>query len=83
MIEEILHLLGQPTDAYDLVTDRPGHDLRYAIDSSKLRTDLGWSPTYRNFTEGLEATIDWYKANESWWLPAKQATEAKYAGQGQ
>ena len=83
VIEEILHLLGQPTDAYDLVTDRPGHDLRYAIDSSKLRTDLGWSPTYRNFTEGLEATIDWYKANESWWLPAKQATEAKYAGQGQ
>ncbi len=83
VIESILGLLGQPTDAYDLVTDRPGHDMRYAIDSSKLRAELGWKPTYRNFTEGLTATIDWYRANESWWRPAKDATEAKYAKTGQ
>ncbi len=83
VIEEILSLLGQDPSAYDLVADRPGHDLRYAIDSTKLRTELGWEPTYKNFTEGLKATIGWYEANQDWWLPAKQATEAKYAQQGQ
>jgi dTDP-glucose 4,6-dehydratase len=83
VIEAVLGLLGQPTDAYDLVADRPGHDMRYAIDSSKLRAELGWTPKYRNFTEGLQATIDWYSANESWWRPAKEATEAKYAKTGQ
>ncbi len=83
VIEEILALLGQDPSAYDLVADRPGHDLRYAIDSTKLRTELGWEPTYKNFTEGLQATIAWYEANQGWWLPAKQATEAKYAKQGQ
>ncbi len=83
VIEAILELLGQPSDAYDLVADRPGHDMRYAIDSSKLRAELGWTPTYRNFSEGLSATIDWYRDNESWWRPAKDATEAKYAKTGQ
>ena len=83
VVEAILGLLGQPTDAYDLVNDRPGHDMRYAIDSSKIRAELDWKPKYRNFTEGLMATIDWYRANESWWRPAKEATEAKYAQTGQ
>ena len=83
VIEAILELLGQPADAYDLVADRPGHDMRYAIDSSKLRAELGWTPTYRNFAEGLKATIDWYRDHESWWRPAKEATEAKYAKTGQ
>jgi dTDP-glucose 4,6-dehydratase len=83
VIEEILTLMGQPRDAYDLVADRPGHDLRYAIDSTKLRTELGWTPTYPSFSQGLQATIDWYEANQAWWAPAKDATEAKYARQGQ
>ncbi len=83
VIEDILALLGQPTDAYDLVADRPGHDMRYAIDSSKLRDELGWKPTYRNFGEGLLATITWYRDNESWWRSAKDATEATYAKTGQ
>ena len=83
MIELILQLMGEPTDAYDHVNDRAGHDMRYAIDSTKLRTELGWEPTYREFESGLAATIDWYRANEDWWRPVKKATEAKYAAAGQ
>ncbi|HVK44856.1 MAG TPA: dTDP-glucose 4,6-dehydratase [Micropruina sp.] len=83
VIELILELMGQPSDAYDHVNDRPGHDLRYAIDSTRLRDELGWRPTYRDFRSGLAATIDWYRENEAWWRPMKAATEAKYARTGQ
>jgi dTDP-glucose 4,6-dehydratase len=83
VIELILELMGQPAAAYDHVNDRAGHDLRYAIDSTRLRTELGWLPAYRDFESGLAATIDWYRANQSWWRPMKQATEAKYAKAGQ
>jgi dTDP-glucose 4,6-dehydratase len=82
VVEMILELAGQPTDAYDLVTDRPGHDMRYAIDSSKLRAELGWAPQYSSFRDGLSATLAWYRENEAWWRPRKEATEAKYARQG-
>ncbi len=83
VVETILELLGQPRDAYDHVNDRAGHDLRYAIDSTKLRADLGWSPAYPDFRAGLADTIGWYRANEAWWRPQKAATEANYASQGQ
>lgn len=83
VVELILTLMGQPADAYDHVTDRAGHDLRYAIDPSKLRDELGWTPQHGNFEAGLTATIDWYRNNESWWAPAKDATEAFYASKGQ
>ncbi|MBN9213837.1 MAG: dTDP-glucose 4,6-dehydratase [Microbacterium sp. SCN 70-200] len=83
VVELILTLMGQDADAYDHVTDRAGHDLRYAIDSTKLRTELGWAPQYRDFEAGLAATIDWYKANEAWWAPAKDGVEAFYASKGQ
>ncbi|MEV8274807.1 dTDP-glucose 4,6-dehydratase, partial [Microbacterium sp. NPDC077184] len=83
VVELILSLMGQPSDAYDHVTDRAGHDLRYAIDSTKLRTDLGWTPTYQDFEAGLAATIDWYRANEAWWAPTKDGVEAFYASKGQ
>ena len=79
VVELILQLSGLDNDAFDLGSDRPGHDLRYAIDSTKLRTELGWAPRYANFEDGLAATIDWYRANEAWWRPQKDATEAKYA----
>ena len=82
VVELILTLLGQAADAYDHVTDRPGHDLRYAIDSSKLRDELGWQPRYSDFEAGLAATVQWYRDNEEWWMPQKRATEAKYAEQG-
>lgn len=83
VVELILTTMGQPADAYEHVTDRAGHDLRYAIDSTKLRTELGWAPSYGDFESGLAATIDWYRANEDWWAPSKDATEAFYAGKGQ
>lgn len=83
VVSLILKALDQPEDAFELVADRPGHDLRYAIDSSKLRAELGWTPSYGRFEDGLEATVDWYRRNEDWWRPQKQATEAKYQEQGQ
>jgi dTDP-glucose 4,6-dehydratase len=83
VLELILELLGQPRDAFDQVTDRVGHDLRYAIDASKLRDELGWTPQYTDFRDGLAATVDWYRDNEEWWGPLKQQVEAKYAAQGQ
>ena len=83
VVELILELTGQPRDAYDHVADRAGHDLRYAIDSTKLRTELGWRPHYSDFRKGLEATIDWYRRNEAWWRPQKAATEERYRAQGQ
>ncbi|MFC0681399.1 dTDP-glucose 4,6-dehydratase [Lysobacter korlensis] len=83
VVELILELVGQPADAYDHVVDRAGHDLRYAIDWSKLRTELGWRPRFSDFRAGLEATIAWYRDNEAWWGPQKATTEARYAAQGQ
>lgn len=78
VVESILEMMGKDRNDYDHVNDRPGHDLRYAIDSTKLQTELGWQPRYTNFNDGLKATIDWYTTNEDWWKPLKAATEAKY-----
>lgn len=78
LFEMILEIMGKPTDWYDHVNDRPGHDMRYAIDARKLRSELGWEPKYEVFRDGLAATIEWHKANEAWWRPQKEATEAKY-----
>lgn len=83
VLELILQEMGQPKDAYEMVKDRPGHDLRYAIDSSKLRSELGWEPKFTNFEDGLQDTINWYKDNEPWWKDEKAEVEAKYANNGQ
>ncbi len=83
VVREILRQLGRPDDDYDLVTDRAGHDLRYAIDSSKLRAELGWSPIFADFESGLAQTIRWYEDHENWWRTHKEATEAAYAVRGQ
>ncbi|KHL19383.1 dTDP-glucose 4,6-dehydratase [Mumia flava] len=83
VVEAILRIMGRSEDDYDLVADRPGHDLRYAIDSTKLRTELGWSPSFTDFEEGLAATLQWYRDHEAWWRPHKDAVEAAYARSGQ
>lgn len=78
VVEMILEAMGKDPTDYDHVNDRPGHDLRYAIDSSKLRSELGWQPKYTDFKSGLADTVKWYQDNEAWWRPAKEETEVKY-----
>lgn len=79
VLELILKELHMPNDFYDHVTDRAGHDLRYAIDSTKLYKELNWKPKYTNFEEGLRQTIQWYKDNQEWWEHEKDEVEANYA----
>lgn len=86
VIEMILQLMDKPSDWYEHVNDRPGHDMRYAMDSTKLRAELGWQPRYTDtngMRQGLKATIDWYTQNRAWWEAQKSAVEAAYAKQGQ
>jgi dTDP-glucose 4,6-dehydratase len=83
VIATILRLMGRPEDDFDHVNDRAGHDLRYAIDSTKLREELGWRPHFTDFEQGLADTIAWYREHEDWWRPHKAAVEAKYAEAGQ
>ena len=82
VLRMIMRLMGQPEDAFDWVRDRPGHDRRYAIDSSKLRAELGWKPAHTDFESGLHDVVDWYATHRDWWEPAKAATEARYRAQG-
>ena len=79
----ILSLLGRPIDAFDLVNDRAGHDMRTRSTGRSCATSWGGDPGTRDFGEGLAATIGWYRANEGWWRPQKAATEAQYARAGQ
>ncbi len=78
----LLEIMDKPAAWFELVPDRPGHDLRYAIDSSKLRAETGWQPRYRDVRSGLEQTVAWYRANEAWWSRDKARTEAAYAELG-
>ena len=68
VIRKILRTLGKPEGLISFVEDRPGHDIKYSLDSSKIRTELGWKPKF-SFEEALEATVNWYKENEWWWKP--------------
>ena len=83
VLRTLLELMGRDPDDFDHVVDRVGHDLRYAIDPTLLCNELGWAPKYTDFSEGLRATIEWYRENESWWAPLKAAVEARYEQRGQ
>ncbi len=78
----VLRLMGRPEDDLEMVADRTGHDQRYAIESGKLRLELGWRPRFHDFETGLAETIEWYRAHRDWWSPHKAATEAAYAAKG-
>ena len=79
IVRALLRIMGKPEDWFDFVADRPGHDVRYAIDPTKLTEELDWSPRYQDLQAGLEATVAWYTENRGWWEPAKRLTEEKYA----
>ena len=78
VIALILELMGKPADWFDHVPDRPGHDLRYAIDATKLRTETDWHPAHPDVRSGLADTIAWYEDNQDWWRTAKVVAEARY-----
>jgi dTDP-glucose 4,6-dehydratase len=83
VMRTLLRLMDRDPGDFDHVTDRAGHDLRYAIDPTRLRDELGWTPEHVDFESGLRATIDWYRANESWWRPMKDGVESAYVERGQ
>jgi len=75
----ILAELGLPESLKQIVPDRPSHDRRYLLDSTKLRTQLGWSPEI-GFHDGIKATIAWYRDNEAWWRPLTKRVPVEEAG---
>ena len=80
VITMICELMG---GEFEHVADRPGHDMRYAMDATKLHDELSWQPRYTDMREGLANTIEWYRSNEAWWREAKDAVEEGYAQRGQ
>lgn len=78
--KKVLAILGKPESLIEFVKDRPGHDRRYPIDSTKIKTQLGWQPGV-SFDEGLKRTIDWYEQNEWWWRPLKDKNSDYYQKQ--
>ena len=71
IVKKILEILNKPEDLIKYVEDRPGHDFRYSLDSSKIRSELNWSEN-TNFDEGLKKTVDWYLSNSAWWQNISQ-----------
>jgi dTDP-glucose 4,6-dehydratase len=74
----ILGYMGEGEDKIEFVSDRPGHDRRYAVNWNRIHQELGWQPEH-DFKDWLKETVDWYKANESWWRPLKKGAEQFYA----
>jgi dTDP-glucose 4,6-dehydratase len=77
VVKRILELTGRDESLIEHVRDRPGHDRRYSLDSSKTQTALGWQAAV-GFHEGLERTVDWYRANEPWWGPIRSGEYRAY-----
>lgn len=78
IIKKLLALTGRDESAIEYVQDRPGHDRRYALNSNKLRTELGWSPLVVDFDDGLKRTVDWYQTAQAWWGPIRSGEYKNY-----
>jgi dTDP-glucose 4,6-dehydratase len=83
VLKMILREMGLEPDDFDHVTDRAGHDLRYAIDPTAMQHELSWKPVHSDFAAGLRTTIQWYRENEDWWRPMKDTVEERYSRRGQ
>lgn len=79
VIRQLNVIFGRDPEDFVHVTDRPGHDQRYAIDATPLRQELGWSPSHTDFAGGLEQTVQWYQQNPQWWQYTWAASEKKYS----
>ena len=77
----ILRIMGCDESMIERVTDRPGHDLRYAIDARKIKRELGWVPTRSAWPEALEETVQWYKENQPWWQRVRSGAYRDYYAQ--
>ena len=77
IVKKILELLNKGEEMIEYVKDRPGHDRRYAIDFSKISSELGWQPR-TSFEDGMKKTVDWYKTNENWWRNIKNGNYLEY-----
>lgn len=80
VVKMILKIMGKGEDQIEFVKDRPGHDVRYSIDWSKINKDLNWKPSV-TLEEGIRKTVEWYQSNESWWKPLKEKQAAYYQQQ--
>lgn len=83
VLHDILKDMGKAENDFDFVQDRSGHDLRYAIDATKMREERDWEPKYTDFSAGWADTIKWYEDNQPWWEAEKSAVELKYAQNNQ
>lgn len=77
VVREILTIMGEGEDRIEYVKDRPGHDFRYGIDYTKIKSELGWEPSV-TFEEGLRETIEWFRTHEDWWKSVKSGTYREY-----
>jgi dTDP-glucose 4,6-dehydratase len=77
MVRRILDIVEKPPSLITLVSDRPGHDRRYALDTTKIRRELGWEPRH-SFEEALQSTVEWYIENEPWWRRVKSGEYLEY-----
>jgi dTDP-glucose 4,6-dehydratase len=77
IVRKVLEIVGKPESLITYVKDRPGHDRRYAMDSSRIQKDLGWEPGH-TFDEALEATVKWYLDNRQWWESVKSGKYQEY-----
>lgn len=80
--EKILEIMNLPQDRIELITDRPGHDVKYDIDWTKIHNELGWEPQH-SFEDWLKETVEWYKNNEAWWKPLADESEQFYQTKGE